>query len=351
MTDKAEITTFLWDRGTLMDLNIGKPTFHVKLRHKDILLPSIDSTAIHLGHKKLLPRAALGKLSRIESEARKTLYAKSITFPVSRARFVFYRSLPSVLAKLKEIKIQWTSAVSELVENYTRLKDEQLDLINKQNRMLIAKELEKFEGKIDSVIQQRTKELNEWAEEQRILNSVSAPTENHLRDAFRFDWRMFKISSTSGLDQISSMEQDELLVAQEKIKEDMQKWVSRASTDMYKALGDAASKSSELLTKQGKLNPKNLRPLVEAFETFKSIDFTGNSEFRKSVDKALEGYFRRNENGDIDYDASAIVIENNGTEFQSLLASVGQLAVQDVAANAGLTSLREAGEYKRILDL
>ena len=100
---------------------------------------------------------------------------------------------------------------------------------------------------------------------------------------------MFKVNPLEGSSEISGIEAEDLAQQQEIFQKDMANWVKEQSTKMHQILGEAALRAKELLEKQGKLNPKNLKPLFDAFEAFKAVDFAG-SGFQKAVSDIEKNY-------------------------------------------------------------
>jgi len=353
VTTEAEVqpTEVLFDKGTLMDLYIGKPTFQKKLRAGDVVLEGINEDAIYLGHKKLLPKEAMARLVTLEGHARTALAGRSLEFPLSGARFVYFRALPDLLTRLRALQTQWVEAVQALVAGYPELKEQQLTILDKQSEDLMQQELQKL---TEEQRKTRSVELLEWLDAQRLQNRKLYPPVTELPGMFHFSWRMFKISAMEGLEEMNSLQQDELLAARETIKADLQKWVKTATLDMHTALGEAAAQAKSLLEKQGKLNPKNLRPLFEAFETFNAIDFTGSSDWRKQVDSARERFIKRDKDGMINFDLTAESINGTNfatTEFKNLLNSIGSLAVQKTAEEASKMAISKVGAFKRFVEV
>jgi hypothetical protein len=346
-----EPTQVLFDRGTLMDLFIGKPTFQRKLRQTDVLLEGIDEDLIYLGHKKLLPKKAMEQLVTIEGLSRRVLASKSLEFPLSGARFVLYHSLPDVLRELHALKERWDVAVRELIQQYPALKDQQLAELDAQCEKLAQQELSKVPGTDRA---QREEQLKAWVDTQKAQNRQLYPTVDELPVMFRFQWRMFKISALSGLEQMSSLEQEDLIAAQQQIRQDLQRWVHSASVEMHKTLGEAAANALRILGRQGELHPRNLKPLFDAFETFKAIDFTGSSTFTQVIDQIRSQFGVQAPGGEVDYERTAErlnTIPNGISQFQELLDSVSKLAVEDVAKAAGVKAVSSVGEFGRLIEL
>jgi len=345
-------TEVFFDKGTLMDLYIGKPTFQKKLRSNDVLLEgSINEDAFYLGHKKLLPKEAMARLITLEGHARTALAGRSLEFPISGARFVYYRALPDLLVRLRALQTEWTAAVQALVVMYPELKVRQLETLDKQSDDLMQAELQKLTS---DQRKGREPELREWLEQQKLQHRRLYPAVEELPAMFHFSWHMFKVSAMEGLEEMNTLQQDELLAAREALQADLRTWVNSATADMHKALGEAAAQAKNLLEKQGKLNPKNLRPLFEAFETFNAIDFTGSSDWRKQVDTARERFIKRDADGSVNFELTSEAINGTTfatTEFKSLLNAIGSLAVQQVAEEAGKTAISRVGAFRRFVEV
>jgi hypothetical protein len=341
----------LFDKGTLMDLYIGRWAGIKKMRPHELLLDQIDEEAFYLGHKKLLPKEAMEKLVTLEGKARTALSKRSIDFPVGGARFVYYKALPEVIALLNELKKEWETAVEDLVQEYPALKEKQLTLLDKQIDVIAKEELKKAENQEEH--ETLYEKLESWKVEQKAVNRQLYPTADVLKTKFPFDWRMFKISALQGIEQMSTLQAEDLLAAQNKLREDLQKWVKEAATAMHLALGEAAARAKDMLEKQGKLNPKNLKPLFEAFETFKAIDFTGQSNFQTVIDDIKSKYgVKKNEKIDYELTAGSLNYDDQAKkELSSLLSSLGKLAAEDAAELAGLEAIGKVGEFKRFVDL
>ncbi len=345
----ASPTEILFNRGTLMDLYIGKPTFQKKLRSDDLLVENINQDAIYLGHKYILSKKATATLVTIEGQARRALAVKSLEFPLSGARFVYYQALPEVLDEIGSLREQWNAAVTELIEKYPDLKTEQLAVLDAQCDTLRVHELSKLSGD-DRAVKEAA--LAEWIEKQRIGNRNLYPPVDKLRAMFHFEWRMFKISPLEGTEEMSSLDQASLASAQMQLRQDLQQWVKAASVEMHRTLGEAAANVMGMLSRRDKLNPRNLKPLFDAFEQFKAIDFTGASSFQQVIDQMKTTFGMRDFRGDLDYQMMADRINTSSMEsFKQLLSKVGELAVDSVAEEAGIQAIHSVGELKRMIEL
>jgi hypothetical protein len=343
----------LFDRGTLVDLYIGKPTFQRKLKPGSLLLADvIDESVLQLGNKRLMPKDALATHVTLEGQARAALAAKSIEFPISGARFVTYRALPDLIKQMRGLREQWRAATEEFVKKYDDLRKQQLEALDKQTEDLMKKQLELMPPAERNA---RSIELLEWQDKERAANRELYPDVEDIPTTFHFSWRMFKVSALEGGDRTRGLlSDDDIQQAQEEMKADLRSWVRTAVVEAHKALGAAAKNARDIFERQGKLHPRNLRPIFEAFETFNAIDFTGRSDWRQQVEAAKNKFIQRDAQGNIDLEKTAEGI--NGTtyatgEFKQLLDSIGSLAVEQTAQEAGLGAIAKVGEFKRLIEV
>ena len=345
-TEKTGLAETIFSKGALMGLHIGRWTGVKKMRPNDMLMKSIDEDALYLGHKKLLPSKALERLIELEGKARTTLANRSMDFPIAGARFVTYSALTDIIEDLTDLKTEWNREVEELIAEYPRMKADQLATLNRQAEAFMNEEL----GKTPAADYKRRKEeLEVWLREQQRLNESFYPTVDELRSKFSFTWRMFTIQSVDG---ITELEGDEVRAAQQRLREDLQTWVRAAASEMHKSLGEAAANARDLLEKNGKLTPRNLSPLFNAFESFLSVDFTGKSTFRETIDTIKKKFLVQNPDGtyNLGQMAENVSTERGSLELKGMLKIMGELAVQETADKAGVAVLG-ATDFGRMVEI
>jgi hypothetical protein len=347
MSNENEVEELLFNEGTLFDLDIGRWAAIKKMKPGEVLLEGVDEQAVYLGHKRLLPKEATRELLRLEGQARRILDAHSMQFPIAGARFVYLRSLGGLVEKLAEIRSDYLTAVGHLIELYPTYQSEQLERLQTMATDLHDRELNKYVGKPN--YNEKKIELDLWLEGEKKSNREKYPDASSLQDRFRFDWHIFKVSQFTG--DGSTLSADQVEEAQSKLREELRRWIKEAAAQMHKSLGEAANQAHSLLQRQGKLNPRNLKPLFDAFETFKAIDFTGSSDMQQLIDQA-RNRFGIQVNGEINYEATAEFLNSGGgqAEFSQLLGTMSQLAVEETAQQAGLTAIRRAGRFSRVIE-
>lgn len=327
----------LFQRGALMSLHIGRWGAMKKMSAGDLLLKEVDDDALYLGHKKLLPKSAMEKLVELEGKARSTLAGKSIDFPIAGARFVSYSSVPTLMESLKSLKDDWDSEVEKLVADYPNLRTKQLELLERQAITLANEKLKADPSKAD--------EMKTWLATQLATNRTFYPPADQLKFKFSFSWRMFRISN---LDGINELDPEEVKNAQERLRNDLRQWIGSATAQIHQTLGEAAKNAQDILERNGKLTPRNIKPLFDAFESFLAVDFTGKSTFRENIESLKKGFLVQNPDGTYNLPLMAESVSGN-EQFSTLLSKLSTLAIEDVAREAGAES--SAGRFGRVLDL
>lgn len=336
----------LFKHGTLFDLDIGRWMARKKLRADDLLLAPGTEGAMQLGHKILLPKTAMKEIQEIDSKARVYLANRSTTFPIGGGRFVSSHVLTEVLERLREMRTSYLAAVGAMIEKYPDLRNSQIQALDKAEYDLAVEDHKKNPTK------ENWDRLDSWLSQKYAEHRAMYPTTDDLRQRFRFEWRMFRIEPSSGIEGMSESQAEEMRRAQAQLRQELQGWVREASAEMHKTLGEAALNASDLLAKNGKLDPRNLRPLFEAFEAFRAMDFTGQSSFQNAV-SAARASFVRDENGNIDFQRTAETLsaEQAKAAFGQLLGTMGTLAQDAVADEAGVRAIRSSGAFARVVDI
>lgn len=348
--NEEQSINILWSHGVLLDLGIGRSLFQKKLKEKDMLLDELNGDVFHLGHKKLIPKTVMSDIVLHESNARIYLKNHSIDFPISGARFVYYKSLSQTVQYLTECKAKWEVAVAKFIEGYDDVKEAQILLLNKEAERIMEKELSGYSGEL---LEKKKSELGQWLSSQEFENRSMFPSKDKLQSMFRFGWTLFKINALDGVSALSAMEEDAVLEAQAKLKEEMKVWVKQSMTAIHKSLGEAAAHTKAILEKNGKLQPKNLKPLFEAFEVFRSLDFTGNSDFQMIL-KDVEDKFFVKKGSNVEFDSSADSINSSDesiAELKGLLGTISSLAIEETAELAGVEAINKVGEFKRLIEV
>jgi predicted transcriptional regulator len=281
------------------------------------MIEAVSPAAIHLGHRKLLPKKALAPLVNIEAESRASVAKRSLPFPVSGTRFISVNALDEVVEFLDKQKTRWDQEVSGLVSNYEDLKNQQFEVLMSEAKKLGA-------------------DNADWLDKQAAKIKTQYPPVSAVNGMFRFGWHIFKINS------VSDSSANALLV-------DVKEWAEKSVEEIHKELGAVGTHVLEIIASKKKLHEKNVVPLLNAFKTFQAVEFSGKSEARQLVDEITAFLISF---GTI---PEAVVILNSSQEtmatFQALLEDLATLENDSAAKGGGLKGLYSVGEFKRLLDI
>jgi predicted DNA-binding protein len=331
----------LFKAGALVDLNIGCWTAMYRQRPSELLMTAVVNESITKMHKALLPVEALEPIKKVESDARRALDCRSTPFPIFGAKFVANHALPSLEEHLAKLRTLYEIRRDELCAIYPDLMEKRLQELHSQTDRAAAEELKKTP---DNAKTARWHELKDWIIAQDALNKSLYPAQDTLKNKFYFTWVIGKFAP---------IETPANAVMNTAIQNQVKDWVKDRMTQIHKDLGERAELAKAMLLKQGKLNPKNLKPLFDSLVEFEAMDFTNASQFHKLVDELKEKYFK-SVGGNLDFSVSAEMLNSSETSMKELDAALTGLSalVKDEAAKAaGDAALAQAQDFKRFVDL
>lgn len=335
----------LFRHGTLFDLDIGRWAAQKRLRTNDLLYAAETSEAFQLGNKQLLPPGALKEVKEVESKARSFLMNRSTPFPIGGGRFVSSHVLTEVLERLNTLKDEYHTAVAGLLFNYPELRNQQIIRLDKAEYDIAVEDHKK------NPTSENWERLALWLTHKYEEHRAAYPTLEELATKFTFTWRMFQVEPSSRIEGLTEAQALEMQRAQRQLRGELQIWVMESAATMHKTLGEAALNAKGMLEKNGKLDPRNLRPIFEAFKAFEAMDFTGQSSFRAVVEQARAA-FAVDESGAVDYQRTAeSVSKDNKEAFNNLLATMSTLAQQETADAAGVRAIRNSSAFARVVDI
>jgi hypothetical protein len=342
---KEDIKQLLFQEGVLFGLSISRWTARSRINSNDLLI-DVNKEAVDSGFKKLMPSEALQPLANIESRARAVVNDRSMYFEITGGRFVAKGAVAGIIQELTELKAAFQVEVEKFLESYPRFKDEQIAKLDRVAYGRMMDERAKYVGRTEPAAAAKLTELNEYYAQQQTKNRTLYPSVQELRRKFGFDWRMFGITDVQ---QLGGLTAEQVQAANAQLQQQLAQWVREATFDMHRTLGEVAVQVRVMLERQGKLNPRNLRPLFDAFQAFEALDFVGTSAVRNVINDIRSRFQVGNETA-IDMDATADAVNESGAAFSTLLDTVGRLAVDDVARQAGVHALRSSGRFARVLD-
>jgi hypothetical protein len=344
----SEILNVVFKKGVLFDITIGRWSALHQMGTNDLLLKKLNRKIIYPGHKKLLPEEASYPLIHLEGKIRTFVRKRSMDFPVSGAVFVNFKTLPAMLKGLKQLRAEFEVKAQELYDTWEEVKEKQIKALDEESYKIAVQNglHEPYTPPSDKEI------LQDWLKAQHLQHLSLYPDKDALLKKYYVSWSMFKVNPLEKNAAESISEEDAAFITQqqEQLKASMEKWVKDKAAEMHKKLGEAALQAKSMLADNGKLNPKNLKPLFNAFEEFAAIDFAGSS-FEAVIDDIKNKYGSViSKDGEMDYKAVAENVNGSTDEFDSLLSTLADLAVEDVAKQAGATSLANS-DFKRVVEI
>lgn len=344
----SEIINVVFKKGVLFDITIGRWSALHQMGTDDLLLKKLNRKIIYPGHKKLLPEEASYPLIHLEGKIRTFVRKRSMDFPVSGAVFVNFKALPGMLKGLKKLRADFEAKAQELYDNWEDVKTAQIKALDDESRKIAVQN-----GLYEAHTPQAEKGiLQAWLMAQHTQHLSLYPDRDKLLTKYYVNWTMFKVNPLDQSAAESMQEEDAEFIAQQQaqLKSSMEKWVKDKAAEMHKKLGEAAAQAKSMLADNGKLNPKNLKPLFNAFEEFAAIDFAGSS-FEAVIDDIKKKYGSViSKDGEMDYKAVAENVNGSTDEFDSLLSTLADLAIDDVAKQAGAQSLANS-DFKRVVEI
>jgi hypothetical protein len=343
----SDILKVVFGKGVLFDINVSRWSALHQMKTNDLLLEKLNRKIIYPGHKKLLPEDHAYPLVHIEGKIRTFVRKNSMDFPISGAVFVNFKALPKMLAGLKKLKEEFETEAKKLHEQFPVIKTKQIEMLDNEALKIAVQN-----GLYETSTPQTDRDiLKKWLKEQHAQHLDLYPKQEDLLAKYSVSWTMFKINPLDSGEAsfLPEADAETIVTHQKKLQDDMEKWVKDKATEMHKLLGEAAAQAQQLLAENGKLNPKNLKPLFSAFEQFKAVDFAGSS-FEKAITDIEKQYIKMSASGDTDFKSVAESVNSNTDQFSALLQSVSALALDEVAQQAGAVALANS-EFKRVVEV
>lgn len=343
----SEILQVVFKKGVLFDITIGRWSALHQMKTNDLLLTTLNRKVVYPGHKKLLPEEASFPLVHLEGKIRSFVHKKALDFPISGAVFVNFKTLPEMLSGLRELKTAYEAAAKNLYDHYEEMKTKQIQVLNEEARKIAVQN-----GLYEPHTPPGEREvLKQWLKTQQEQHSKLYPDREQLLAKYYVTWHMFRVSPLDESAAVAMKDEDVEFIThqQEQLKQDLELWVKVKAAEMHQKLGEAAKQAKQILADNGKLSPKNLKPLFTAFDEFSAIDFAGSS-FEIAIKDIKQKFSTNGPNDGQDFKSIAASVNSSAQEFSSLLSTLADLAIEDVAKKAGAAALANS-EFRRIVEV
>jgi len=328
-SDTGSDTVNLFSLGCLINLKIGSWSGRKMLTRDDLIRLGYDpdnlpSDIVNLGRKLLVPKSELQALNRVEQKARKILEKWSVPFGISSSHFVPVNMVPTVEQQIKELRDEFF----ELVDSFILRFDE------------LAKSVKESHPDF-------------W---DKCLKGHYPRNPKALRDKFRFDMYLFRVSGIGSIEETSPEE----VVAKQKVQDErevelrrqMKDEVSRFVEEYVTSMRSETVRFCDLMTarlngqpygdedKEKKLTPRSIACFRKQVERFKSMNIFGDTEIEQMLDKFKDDF--------LDYGVTP-------SDFESANVVDGVTkalrAIRDKAATEGDNCGKFVGELKRKITL
>ena len=336
-----DVVQVVFKKGVLFDITIGRWSAKHTISTEDLMLEKVNKKVIKAGSKELLPEDYAYPLVHIEGKIRTFVKMRSMPFPISGAVFVNFKALPKMLKGLRELKLEYDAAAKHLHDHYDEVMEKQIVVLDEEVRKIAVQN-----GLYEPTTSPADREaMKAWLKDAHKKHVSLYPKKEDLLAKYYVTWAMFKVNALedTAASLLSDTEADFFAEQQKELKNKLTGWVKERAALMHKKLGEAAANAQKLLADNGKLNPKNLKPLFDAFEEFTSVDFAGSS-FQKVIEDIEKKYVGT------DMKVTADKVNSGTDEFGELLATISYLATDEMAQKAGLTAL-DGSEFKRVVEI
>lgn len=269
--------------GVLISLNIRFWRATKKLQAQDLGLDPDDVTRrlISLGHKKLLPREALGAFALIESRAHALVTENTFPFLNGLARFLPNPQLASVQQRLERLHREFEAEKTRFRERYATLREEA---------------------------------LSEWREAARRLSRDPArimagiedayPAANRLDGYFLFAVNLFQVRAPERLEAqlIEAGDQQAIIAAREhaarqaneRIEAGVDTFVRDCVADLREQTATLCDEMLESMrTGKTGVHQRTLNRLIGFIDHFKSLNFAGDRELEARLEEVRRQFLNR----------------------------------------------------------
>lgn len=281
--NENQLLDALTREGVLITVSVRFWRAMLKLKPEDLNLKpeNVTDRLIKLGHKKLLPKERLQSFALIESRAHALIDSSTFPFLNGLAHFLPNPKLEEVTGKLKGLEAEFDQAKRDFLGCYLALRKEAATEWLEAARRLVD-------------------------DPERLVANIEAsfPSQSKMERSFGFTTHLFQIRVPEkiGLEAVSIGEQREVIRAREtaaqtaaqQINENVQRFVSDCVASLRE---QTAQLCEEVLTsiresKTG-VHQKTLNRLLHFIDEFKQLNFVGDAEMERELDRLRREFLSR----------------------------------------------------------
>ncbi len=283
MTTQNTLLDALTCRGVLLNVSIRFWRARKKLNPEDLGLTQaqVNDRLISLGHKRLLPKDALQRLSLIESRAHSHVENASFPFLGGIAHYVPNSKLEDVLGTLHGLQAEFDLGRREFLSDYDRIRSEAL-----QDWESAASTLPVDRDHLLSVIRE------------------AFPDRNQVDRRFAFDIRTFQIAVPESVPTAELVElgtQREVIEARRQAVENARReidgscreFIADCAATLREQTAKLCGDMLETINTTGNVHQKTLNRLVNFIDQFKELNFVNDTEMERQLDAVRNEFLTR----------------------------------------------------------
>ena len=320
MNPNTDLLAVLTREGVLINASVRYPRFHKKLSPADLGLSpeQVSERLVSLGHKKLLPKEALAELALVEGRTHAIIDQGTFPFLGGIGHFLPNGKLVEVQEQLNAQQSHFHRAKETFLAAYRDLRSEALN---------------EWEIAIRHLAGSREEASCLYAQ-----IAESFPAREKLEPKFAFEVHLFQIAvpESLGMELVSFAEQQEVRRARREaaesaarqIRSGVEGFVGECITELRH---QTAQLCDEMLAsmRSGKtdgVHQKTLNRLVKFIDEFKSLNFAGDVEMERQLDRVRSELLTRSAE---DYRNNLTATRNLETGLTQLRDQARKLASQD----------------------
>lgn len=301
----------LFANGSIVDL--GTSMWRARLGIKPSDLGITDTTAVQkvlsLGVHRLAPSKAFENINEPAKAASRAIEHYSMNFGLIRgARYVPDKNLPKLLAELKKYRQSFNSAVNDFMDNYDKMKAEQMPLIRKALQ--------------DAA---QTPEAAQIAFN-RVLSEY--PEAHEVRSKFNIQWNVYAIQGARSKAALAAATEEQ---------ENVKSIVSSMVTELRSEMQDKLKAVLALTAKGGKLSTKSIESAVTMLDRLESLNVLGDQVLADQIN-SLRDAFMGMDKGQVTQD-----FVTGLNEVQTALEASVEQAIADAESNLTSVGKRKLG--------
>jgi len=269
--------------GVLISVSVRYWRATRKLNPEDLGLDpdNVTERLISLGHKKLLPREALGRFALVEGRAHSLIESSTFPFLNGLGHFLPNTKLEEVTRKLRELEVEFEVARQSFLNQYADLRQQASVEWYEAAKRLVA-------------------------DPDRLVATIEAsfPNVAQMQRTFGFEVHLFQLRAPESLDiaLVSQGEQEAVLAARQRAASEAADQIHRGAesfvADCVASLRQQTAQLCEemlgsMRTGKTGVHQKTLTRLVHFIDEFKQLNFVGDGQMEAQLEQVRQEFLHR----------------------------------------------------------